>query len=389
MRQSLVALASMVALIPAWLPAQSSEVAADYARATGLADRVRNTVVDVVAEGPVWVEGGTQFWYRKSVAGGSAFVWGDAATGTKGPAFDHARLASSIGTAAGGTYTATTLPFTTPTFAAGRQSIEFTVGAHGGRCRRTRCGGRGSRGRTGARPRRCSRPTSLRFDHLCLRAGRRTRRWRLARPVRDAAAPDAAARLDRRPRRDRGAGRAHLPRRALRRLHPELQRVHQDRGRAARRRARRSAGTASEGQPYTFNSLTWSPDAARLAAYRRRPGFNRLVSYVQSSPPDQVQPKFSSARIASPATTSTSISRCSSTWPRSGRPSSTARSFRTRTRPCASNGAATAAPSRSSTTSAVTRSIASSKWTRPRAGPGRSIDETSERSSTIGGRRPA
>ena len=127
MRQFLVTLASLVALIPAWLPAQSSDVAADYARATSLADRVRNTVVDVVAEGPVWIDGGTQFWYRKSVGGGAAFVWGDAATGTKGPAFDHARLASSIGTAAGGTYTATTLPFTTPIFTAGRQSIEFTV----------------------------------------------------------------------------------------------------------------------------------------------------------------------------------------------------------------------------------------------------------------------
>jgi len=47
----------------------------------------------------------------------------------------------------------------------------------------------------------------------------------------------------------------------------------------------------SEGDMYTLNSIRWSPDSKKLAAFRRRPGYERLVHYVESSPTDQVQPK--------------------------------------------------------------------------------------------------
>ena len=49
----------------------------------------------------------------------------------------------------------------------------------------------------------------------------------------------------------------------------------------------------SEGNAYTFNSIRWSPDSKKIAAFRRRPGYERLVHYVQSSPTDQLQPKHS------------------------------------------------------------------------------------------------
>ena len=47
----------------------------------------------------------------------------------------------------------------------------------------------------------------------------------------------------------------------------------------------------SEGNAYTFNSIRWSPDSKKITAFRRRPGYERLVHYVESSPTDQVQPK--------------------------------------------------------------------------------------------------
>jgi dipeptidyl aminopeptidase/acylaminoacyl peptidase len=47
----------------------------------------------------------------------------------------------------------------------------------------------------------------------------------------------------------------------------------------------------SEGDPFTLQSIAWSPDSRRLAAYRVRPGYRRMVRYVESSPPDQIQPK--------------------------------------------------------------------------------------------------
>jgi hypothetical protein len=91
---------------------QAPDVSADYARSNGLNQLIANKMFDV-AEAPNWVEGSQKFWYRKSVRGANAFqfVLVDPATASKAPAFDHARLATSMSAAAGGTYTATTLPF--------------------------------------------------------------------------------------------------------------------------------------------------------------------------------------------------------------------------------------------------------------------------------------
>jgi len=50
----------------------------------------------------------------------------------------------------------------------------------------------------------------------------------------------------------------------------------------------------SEGDAYQLGSIRWSPDSKKLVAYRRRPGYNRLVHYVLSSPADQLQPKDTS-----------------------------------------------------------------------------------------------
>ncbi len=304
MRQSLLAFAAVVALTPAWLPAQSSEVVADYARAVGLADRVRNTVTDVVADGPVWVESSSQFWYRKTVAGGSAFVWGDAAAGTKGPAFDHARLAAGIGAATGGTYTATTLPFTTPTFSAGRQSVEFTVmpavgtGA-GGRAAGgggARAGGAaGGRGTTAAVRLRCNLATYA-CERVALPAGGA---GGVAGQGRGGAGRGGGGGAP------QAAGTAEAP--AVR-TSPDGQfdafirnfNVFVKPAGAAPETATPLSWDGSEGQAYTFNSLAWSPDSARLAVYRRRPGFTRMVGYVQSSPADQVQPKFSERSYRKP-----------------------------------------------------------------------------------------
>jgi enterochelin esterase-like enzyme len=56
----------------------------------------------------------------------------------------------------------------------------------------------------------------------------------------------------------------------------------------------------SEGNCYELGSVVWSPDSRRIAAYRLRPGYRRLVHYVESSPEDQLQPKWSSRFYAKP-----------------------------------------------------------------------------------------
>ena len=56
----------------------------------------------------------------------------------------------------------------------------------------------------------------------------------------------------------------------------------------------------SEGNYYDPRSIVWSPDSTRLAVFRVRPGYKREVHYIESSPEDQIQPKFSSIVYAKP-----------------------------------------------------------------------------------------
>ncbi|HTW79994.1 MAG TPA: DPP IV N-terminal domain-containing protein [Terracidiphilus sp.] len=49
----------------------------------------------------------------------------------------------------------------------------------------------------------------------------------------------------------------------------------------------------SEDNYYAIGTLEWSPDSRHIAIYRIRPGYRRLIYYVESSPPDQLQPEHS------------------------------------------------------------------------------------------------
>ena len=70
----------------------------------------------------------------------------------------------------------------------------------------------------------------------------------------------------------------------------------------------------SEGGYYDPNSIVWSPDSKKIAAYSVKPGYRRFVHYVESSPADQLQPKHSTLLYAQAGRRrSTSSSRCSST----------------------------------------------------------------------------
>ncbi len=287
---------------PAAAPATG--IKADYERAMGLRDRLQNTITNV-AEAPTWIGTTTKFWYRKSVKGGNQFVVADPAAATKAPAFDHERLAAALSTAAQGKYTAVTLPFSTFTFSDDMQAIDFTIGG-GGRG----AGGGGGGGAAAAAPApprwRCTLTT-----YECTR--------------RPAPADSAAAGQGR-------GGRGATPAGGAPAAEPPPVRVSPD-GKAEVLiqnynifiRPVGSAATApaialgptppppqampaatpltwdgSEGDAYTFNSIVWSPDSKKIAAYRRRPGYRRMVNYVQSSPTDQLQPKLDSRYYQKP-----------------------------------------------------------------------------------------
>jgi dipeptidyl aminopeptidase/acylaminoacyl peptidase len=284
------------------LGAQAPDIKADYERAFALRERVQDKVYNIVDT--VWACGldvgpdNPFICYRKTVKGGYGFVLVDPQTpSTKGPAFDHARLAAELSAASGGKYTATTLPFDRFMFADNLGAIDFTIGA----------GGRGGRGGPQAPVPpawRCSvnhydgctrvPPSAARADAASGRGGQGQGRGG------GPGGPQAAepqTRVSPDGRTEAFIQNYNVYVRAVSRRDPVA-------GPSATSSApdaaagRAPAGTAltwagSEGNYYTITSLVWSPDSTKIAVYRRRPGYRRLVTYVQSSPSDQLQPKSS------------------------------------------------------------------------------------------------
>jgi dipeptidyl aminopeptidase/acylaminoacyl peptidase len=265
---SVAALGAVVAvsgLSAVWTSAQGADVRADYDRAASLRNRTQGLVVDV-AETPNWLDGTSKFWYRKSVTGGNAFVLVDAAASTKAPAFDHARLAAALSAAANGKYTAVTLPFMTFVYQDNQQAIEVSIGGGGGGAAAVRW--------------KCTLTT-----YECTRA--------------TGPAPGGGQ-----GRGGRGGGANQGP--AAGPPEPQVRRATDGSAEAVIRNFNVYVRTlpdgefaalstdGSEGNGYTFQSLRWSPDSKKLVVFKRRPGYNRQVHYIESSPTDQVQPKHSS-----------------------------------------------------------------------------------------------
>ncbi len=279
--RTVVATALGVSCLSGYLAGEAPGLKTDYDRAFGLRERVQDKIYNV-PEVPTWIAKSSKCWYRKTVKGGTAFVLVDAAAATKGPAFDHARLASALSTAANGHYSAVTLPFTTFTFVDQMQAIEFTAGA----------GGPGEgRGRDGARgvpvqpPRRwhCTL-TDYRCSPLAAGEAEGALQGRLRAAEREGAAggqPEVRTSPD-------GKTEAFIQDFNLFVRPPDGA------------PSTRLSWDGSEGAAYTLDSIAWSPDSRKIAVYRHRSGFRRLVHYVQSSPADQLQPKLSSQLYLKP-----------------------------------------------------------------------------------------
>jgi dipeptidyl aminopeptidase/acylaminoacyl peptidase len=266
------------------LTAQQQDVRADYARAQSLAARIDNKIIGQTTS-ITWIDA-TKVSYRRSVTGGFEFIVADAATATKMPAFDHARLATAISAAAGGKYTAVTLPFQTFAFADTQAAITFSIGGGQGRA-----GGGPPQGAVAAATNswRCTLT-----DYTCARF-----------------TPPAQGGGGGR----QGGGGAGQGRGSANADAPEPPRVSPDRKQEAyvqnynvfvrpvggnAQSATQLSFEGSEGNAYRTQGLVWSPDSKKIAAYRVTPGYTRLVHYVESSPADQVQPKYSNRPYPKP-----------------------------------------------------------------------------------------
>jgi len=86
--------------------------------------RHRAYVADVT---PHWIGKKNRFWYRKIGMKATEFILVDAEQNSQGPAFDHARLATSFGKALKREISATELPFDIIEFSEDEKSISFQI----------------------------------------------------------------------------------------------------------------------------------------------------------------------------------------------------------------------------------------------------------------------
>jgi dipeptidyl aminopeptidase/acylaminoacyl peptidase len=237
----------VVVLAPAFGRAQGRQ--ADYERAAALRDKFQNLPLDVVSR-TTWIEKTHRFWYRRTVKGGSVFEVMDAETLAKAPAFDHEKLAAGLSAASGEKVQALKLPFGGFKFSEDGKAVEFETFEHKWKCDLA--------------------------TYACTKGDK---------IVREPWPPVWGAQfLDHEPKASPDGKREAF----IKNFNVHVRSKDKD-----KKDEFALSFDGSEGNAYVTRSFAWSPDSKKLAAYRVRPGYHRVIDYVESSPSDQLQPKHS------------------------------------------------------------------------------------------------
>lgn len=217
---------------------------ADYERANGLKAKYEAAAIDIA--GPAtWVGNTHRFWYRKLSKGAFEYIIFDADTLQKRTAFDHAMIAAALSKLLGSSVKANDLQLGGLRFDNNGSNFFATVDGAAVRCAIA--------------------------DSTCTKVEPPAR----GRPPGSVVSPD-------------GKWEASINN------HNLLIRA------VGSRDVVLLSTDGSEGNYYEPRSILWSPDSTKVAAYRVRPGYKREVRYIESSPEDQIQPKFSSIVYAKP-----------------------------------------------------------------------------------------
>ena len=253
------AFAAVFILLVAWLAAPVALSAqgrqADYERADGLREKFQALALNVPGR-VAWIEKTHRFWYRKTVKGGFEFELVDADALTKKPAFDHEKLAVALNAASGQKYAGAKLPFMMIRFTDAEKAVEFEAADFRWKC------------------------DLATYAVTKLGPVERRRPWPFDEPPESKepkASPDG--------KREAFIKNFNVWVRSKDKEKKDETALSWD---------------GSEGNAYALGSISWAPDSKRLAAYRVRPGYKRLIQYVESSPDDQLQPKAFTINYAKP-----------------------------------------------------------------------------------------
>ena len=228
-------------ILPARLLAQGT--LEDYERADALRGMVSNLLYDSIAD-LGWIGESDRFWYRKTGRQGKEFLLVDADRRRRRPAFDHIRLAEMLNRASGKEYEADALPFNRIEFVDDEQKLRFAVEGWWWTCD---------------------------LETYECRKGDEVRRRGRGQPQQAPDEPRAVVSPD-----------------------STLEAFVRDHNVWIRQRGERTEDQlsfdGSDGEYYS-DSISWSPDSRMLVCNLTRPGFERVIHYIESSPEDQVQPK--------------------------------------------------------------------------------------------------
>ncbi len=317
---------------------------ADYERAEGLRAKARGLVVNSPG-GITWIDDSDHFWYPRSVKGGTEFVIVDAGAETKKLAFDHERMAAAISAVTGHKYAALALPFaphepsrtgrrpppftTAPLkFVDQEKAIQFGVDGWLYKCSRSEysCSKQGPIPHTRPQGEESS-PIDVSQINPHESGGDPVDglEYQLPAPQDGDEGEWGGA--------PHGCAPKHHDEQQNREAQPERMDVgSQFAGQLPSKRPEicasfdgkweafiqnfnvflKPAGDqpgfplsfdGSEGNYYTLRTIAWSPDSRKLVAYHTRPGYDREVMYIESSPRDQIQPKHMTVHYLKPGDT--------------------------------------------------------------------------------------
>jgi dipeptidyl aminopeptidase/acylaminoacyl peptidase len=254
-KASLASIAALLVFLlsPLGLSAQGRQI--DYERANGLRDKFQSLALNIPGR-VTWIEKTHRFWYRKTVNDGFEFELVDADTLAKRPAFDHEKVAAALNAATGEKFTAAKLPFSVIRFTDGEKAIEFEAAEFKWRC------------------------DLATYAVTKLGPVERRRPWPLDE------APESKE-----PKASPDGKREAF----IRNFNVWVRSTGQD-----KKDEIALSLDGSEGNAYALSSIRWAPGSKKLAAYRVRPGYKRIVQYVESSPEDQLQPKAFTIVYAKP-----------------------------------------------------------------------------------------
>lgn len=254
----------LLTILPAIASAQGTQ--ADYDRANSLRESTRNTVFRRKVE-PNWAADGKRLWYRIEVAPREfKFVIADAVAGTREAVFDNVELAEKLADATSKTVDADRLPFQRLTIVDNEDAIEFS--AYSGVWKYDRSSKELSRLRDADSANQKGDKKDSRGQRGSNRQNRGTSKGRKS--------PDGKWV-------------------AFEKDHDLYVKL------ADSEDAEVKLGKAGPDEDwYSDRHISWSPDSKKIVALRTRQGQQHDVSFIESSPKDQLQPKLHTHQYLKP-----------------------------------------------------------------------------------------